>query len=181
MLTIHTPIELTVDPSILQLNDNFTERLTGNYKMIGSGLEPEDMLHFMSEPPEVYLEEGGMTALIDNKTVFENRTLKMDVINNVLNRILVSDTYRMTYQDKVFIESVLSRVGVTDVKTFISQVQNIRQEMKNVSRLTDLYWSESEILSQLLEYRQERAKDAAAQETDEEKREEEKESAKRKG
>lgn len=173
MLTIHTPIELTVDPSILQLNDNFTERLTGNYKMIGSGLEPEDMLHFMSEPPEVYLEEGGMTALIDNKTVFENRTLKMDVINNVLNRILVSDTYRMTYQDKVFIESVLSRVGVTDVKTFISQVQNIRQEMKNVSRLTDLYWSESEILSQLLEYRQERAKDAAAQETDEEKREEE--------
>lgn len=41
----------------------------------------------------------------------------MDVINNVLNRILVSDTYRMTYQDKVFIESVLSRVGVTDVNS----------------------------------------------------------------
>lgn len=173
MLTIHTPIELTVDPSVLQLNDNFTERLTGNYKIIGSGIKPEDMLHFMSEPPEVYLEEGGMTALIDNKTVFENRTLKMDVINNVLNRILVSDTYRMTYQDKVFIESVLSRIGVTDVKEFISQVQNIRQEMKNVSRLTDLYWSEGEILSQLLEYRQEMAKDTATRETQEEKQEQE--------
>ena len=172
MLTIHTPIELTVNPSILQLNDNFTERLTGNYKMIGSGLEPEDMLHFMSEPPEIYLEEGGMTALIDNKTVFENRTLKMDVINNVLNRILVSDTYRMTYQDKVFIESVLQKIGVTDVNEFIRQVQNVRQEMKNVNRLTDLYWSESEILSQLLEYRQERAKGGTTQETEKEKQEE---------
>lgn len=158
MLTIHTPIELTVNPSILQLNDNFTQRLTGNYKMIGNGLEPEDMLHFISEPPEVYLAEGGMTALIDNKTIYENQNLKMDVINNVLNRILVSDTYDMTYQDQVFIESVLKKIGVTDVKEFIHQIQNIRQEMKNVNRLTDLYWSESETLSQLLEYRQEQAK-----------------------
>lgn len=158
MLTIHTPIELTVNPSILQLNDNFTQRLTGNYKMIGNGLEPEDMLHFISEPPEVYLAEGGMTALIDNKTIYENQNLKMDVINNVLNRILVSDTYDMTYQDQVFIESVLKKIAVTDVKEFIHQIQNIRQEMKNVNRLTDLYWSESETLSQLLEYRQEQAK-----------------------
>ena len=158
MLTIHTPIELTVNPSILQLNDNFTQRLTGNYKMIGNGLEPEDMLHFMSEPPEIYLAEGGMTALIDNKTIYENQNLKMDVINNVLNRILVSDTYDMTYQDQVFIESVLKKIGVTDVKEFIHQIQNIRQEMKNVNRLTDLYWSESKALSQLLEYRQEQAK-----------------------
>ena len=158
MLTIHTPIELTVNPSILQLNDNFTQRLTGNYKMIGNGLEPEDMLHFMSEPPEVYLAEGGMTALIDNKTIYENQNLKMDVINNVLNRILVSDTYDMTYQDQVFVESILKKIGVTDVKEFIHQIQNIRQEMKNVNRLTDLYWSESKALSQLLEYRQEQAK-----------------------
>ena len=52
MLTIHTPIGLTVNPSILKMNDNFTERLMGNYQIIGNGLEPEDMLHFLSEPPE---------------------------------------------------------------------------------------------------------------------------------
>lgn len=172
MLTIHTPIELTINPSVLQLNDNFTERLTGNYKVIGNGLEPEDMLHFVSEPPEIYLAEGGMTALVDNRTVYENQSLKMDVINNVLNRILVSDTYRMTYQDKVFVQSVLTRIGVTDVKEFIHQVQNIRQEMKNVSRLTDLYWSESEVLSQLLEYREERARQEQSGEEEKEKQSE---------
>lgn len=172
MLTIHTPIELTINPSVLQLNDNFTERLTGNYQVIGNGLEPEDMLHFVSEPPEIYLAEGGMTALVDNRTVYENQSLKMDVINNVLNRILVSDTYRMTYQDKVFVQSVLARIGVTDVKEFIHQVQNIRQEMKNVSRLTDLYWSESEVLSQLLEYREERARQEQSGEEEKEKQSE---------
>ncbi|MBO5092773.1 MAG: hypothetical protein J6C33_00255, partial [Lachnospiraceae bacterium] len=97
MLTIHTPIELTADPSILRLNSNFTERLTGNYKLIGNGLEAEDMLHFLSQPPEIYLAEGGMTSLADYRNLYENRNLKLDVINNVLNRILVSDTYRTTY------------------------------------------------------------------------------------
>lgn len=168
MLTIHTPIGLTVNPSILTINDNFTQRLTGNYQMIGSGLEPEDMLHFVSQPPEVYLTEGGMTALIDNKTIYENQNLKLDVINNVLNRILVADTYEMTYQDQVFIESVLKKMGVTDVQAFIRQVQNIRQESKNVSYLTDLYWSEKEVVSSLLEYRQMQAEQGIKPEKDEE-------------
>lgn len=158
MLTIHTPIGLTVDSSILQLNDNFTQRLTGNYQMIGNGMEPEEMLHFLSEPPEIYLAEGGMTALIDNKNIYENQNLKMDVINNVLNRILVADTYQMTYQDKVFIESALKKMGVNNVQEFIHQLQNIRQESKNVNYLTDLYWSDSKTFSKLLEYRQMQAK-----------------------
>lgn len=168
MLTIHTPIGLTVNPSILTINDNFTERLTGNYQIIGNGLEPEDMLHFVSQPPEVYLAEGGMTALVDNKTIYENQNLKLDVINNVLNRILVADTYQMTYQDQVFIEAVLKKMGVTDVQAFIRQVQNICQESKNVSYLTDLYWSEREVFSNLLEYRQMQAKQGIKAETGEE-------------
>lgn len=166
MLTIHTPIELTVNPSMLQLNDNFTERITGNYKILGARLEPEDMLHFLSEPPEIYLAEGGMTSLVNNQNNVENRTLKMDVINNVLNRILVSDTYHMTYQDEVFITSILKKIGVTDVQEFIRQVQNVKQEMKNTTQLTDLYWSQSEALSQLLEFRQEQAKQEKSPETE---------------
>lgn len=166
MLTIHTPIGLTVDPTILTINDQFTERLVGNYQVIGNGLEPEDMLHFVSEPPEVYLAEGGMTALVDQKTIYENQNLKLDVINNVLNRVLVSDTYQMTYQDRVFIENILKKIGVTDVQAFMKQVQNLSEETKNVNYLTDLYWSEKEAVSGLLEYRQMQAR--TAQKTQEE-------------
>ena len=153
MLTIHTPIELTVNPSMLTINDNFAERLTGNYQVIGNHLEPEDMLHFLSQPPEIYLAEGGMTSLVEENKITENQNLKLDVINNVLNRILVSDTYQMTYQDQVFIQSVLKKMGITDVQEFIRQVQNSKEETKNVSYLTDLYWSQQETISQLLEYR----------------------------
>ena len=170
MLTIHTPIELTVDPSMLTINDNFAERLTGNYQMIGNGLEPEDMLHFLSEPPEVYLAEGGMTALIENNKIVENQNLKFDVINNVLNRILVSDTYRMTYQDQVFIKSVLNKMGITDVREFIRQVQNSKEEIKNVSYLTDLYWDQQETVSRLLEYRKLRAEQSDEKEEETEQR-----------
>ena len=147
MLTIHTPIALTVDPSMLRIKDSFSQRLTGNYSLIGNGIEPEDMLHFVSQPPEVYLAEGGMTALVDNNNIYENRNLKFEVINNVLNRVLVSDTYQMTYQDRVFIESVLKKMGITDVREFISHVQNYKQEAKNINRLTELYWTENEMLS----------------------------------
>lgn len=167
MLTIHTPIELTVNPSILQLNENFMQRLTGNYQVIGSGLEMEDMVHFISSPPEVYLAEGGMTALIENKNIQENQNLKLDVINNVLNRILVSDTYQMTYQDQVFVESVLKKLGVNNVTEFIRQVQNIQQESKNINHLTDLYWSEKESFSELVEYRQMQARKKEAQTAEE--------------
>lgn len=158
MLTIHTPIGLTVNPSILKKNDNFTERLMGNYQIIGNRLEPEDMLHFLSQPPEVYLAEGGMTSLIENTKIYENQNLKLDVINNVINRILVSDTYQMTYQDQVFIESTLRKMGITNVQEFIRQVKNQKEETKNVTYLTDLYWQQQETVAQLLEYRKMQAK-----------------------
>lgn len=173
MLTIHTPIELTVNPSMLHSNDNFTQRLIGNYQIIGNGLEAEDMLHFISQPPEIYLAQGGMTSLIEQQSVVENQNLKLDVINNVMNRIVTADTYQMTYQDQVFIESVLKKVGVTDVRMFLHQVENIRQEIKNVSRLTDLYWSRSELLSRLREYRQVQAEGEQKQQEDEADREKE--------
>lgn len=158
MLTIHTPIGLTVNPSILKKNDNFTERLMGNYQIIGNRLEPEDMLHFLSQPPEVYLAEGGMTSLIENTKIYENQNLKLDVINNVLNRILVSDTYQMTYQDQVFIEATLRKMGITNVQEFIRRVKNQKEETKNVTYLTDLYWQQQETVAQLLEYRKMQAK-----------------------
>lgn len=171
MLTIHTPVELTVNPSILKNSDNFNERLIGNYQVIGTGLEPEDMLHFLSQPPEVYLAEGGMTSLVEQTKIYENQNLKLDVINNVLNRILVSDTYDMTYQDQVFIESVLRKMGITNVQEFIRQVHNHKEETKNVNYLTDLYWSQQETVAQLLEYRKMQTAERNVSEEEEESKE----------
>ena len=152
MLTLRTPITLTADPSILGIKDNFGKRLIGNYQMIASGLEPEDMLHLAAQAPEVYLAEDGMTSLVNMKNTFRNQNLKMEVVNNVLNRILVSDTYHMTYQDQVYISSMLQKMGVTDVKEFIRQVRNFKQETKNLHEVIDLYWGGREALLEMKEY-----------------------------
>ena len=155
MLTIQKPMKLTARASILQLNENFTERMRGNYRMIESGLTPEDMLHFLSAPPEVYLSEGEGGSLVDFQNTFHNQDVKIEVINDVLNRILVSDTYPMTYQDQTFIQSMLHRMGVTNVQEFVNQFRHMKQEIQNVSRLTELYTSESALLEQIRDFRKE--------------------------
>lgn len=154
MLTIQKPLKLTARASILQLNENFTERMRGNYRMIESGLTPEDMLHFLSAPPEVYVSEGEGGSLVDFQNTFHNQDIKIEVINDVLNRILVSDTYPMTYQDQTFIQSMLRKMGVTNVQEFMNQFRHMRKEIKNVSHLTELYESGQELISQIQEYRE---------------------------
>lgn len=36
MLTIHEPITLTANPSIVSVSDNFAQRIMGNYQMMAS-------------------------------------------------------------------------------------------------------------------------------------------------
>ncbi len=173
MLTIKAPITLKNDPSMLRLTDNFHERLMGNYQMLTASLEPEDLLHLVSAPPEVYLAEGGMTSLVNVSDVHQRQDVKLELINNVLNRILVSDTYRMTYQDQVFITSILNKLGVTDVQEFIRQFTSLRQETRNRDELIELYWSHLGQLQELKEIWKLQRKEAGKEE--EEKRKEAKE------
>ena len=156
MLTIHKPITLTADPSILKTSDNFSERITGNYQVMASRMSTEEMLHFIASPPEVYLAEGGMHSFIDMNTSYDSRETKLSIINNVLNRILVSDTYRMTYQDQVFISNMLQKIGITDTKEFMHQVQLMRQETKNIHKLIELYSSGGDLLYEIKQFRESR-------------------------
>ena len=162
MLTIRTPIALTVDPSILTVSDNFTNRIEDNYNQINADIEAIDMLHFISEPASVYVGEGGMTALVENTQLNHNQELKVNLINSVLNRILVSDTYEMTYQDNVFISNMLRKMGVTDVAQFMRQVNVLKQETRNINELIDLYWNGGEVLEQYRTFIEEQKKENEA-------------------
>ena len=126
MLTIREPITLTAKPSIVTVSDNFAARMSANYDVMASRINEEDMLHFISAPPEVYLAEGSEGSFINLKNTNNSLRTNIELINNVVNRILVSDTYHMTYQDTVFVTSVLKKLGVTDVSEFISQVKLLR-------------------------------------------------------
>lgn len=150
MLKLHTPIELKNNPSLLTLGGGFGERIRTNYRQIGSGLTSEDLLHLMSAPPEIYLAETGGHSLVETENSFSSQEIKLNLINNVLNRVLLSEHVGMTYQDQVFVEQTLRKLGVTDVKEFLRQVRLLQEETNNRNELIDLYWENREELTAIL-------------------------------
>ena len=59
MLKIKAPIELKCNTDVTSVGDAFGEKLRGNYGVMGAGLYPEELMHLVSRPPEIYLGEGG--------------------------------------------------------------------------------------------------------------------------
>ncbi len=168
MLTMGEPIQLKTKTSMASLGDNFGERIAGNYQMLEEQMSPSEMLHFISAPPEVYTEDAGMAPLVNQQTNIQNQNVTMQLINNVLNRILVSDTYQMTYQDRVFVENILNKIGVTDVQEFIHEVRLMKEETKNTKELLKLYHSDNQVLKTLREYRAEEKEKAISGKASEE-------------
>lgn len=152
MLTIRTPIELKNDPSILTMTDAFAARIGANYEQMTARLSPEELLHLISAPPEIYLAEGGTHSFVDLTNNVQSQELKLSMINNVLNRVLVMDGRRMTYQDEVFIYNTLRKLGVTDVSQFVRQVRLLQEETNSRNELIDLYWNHQEEISELTAY-----------------------------
>lgn len=163
MLTMGQPIQLKTRKPMETLGNDFAERIAGNYQMLEEQMTPSDMLHFISAPPELYTEEAGMAPLVNHQTNVNSQNVTLQLINNVLNRILVSDSFQMTYQDRVFVENVLNKIGVTDVQEFIREVRRMKEETKNTRELLKLYHSDHQVLRTLREYRLEEKEKEKAQ------------------
>lgn len=172
MLTIHTPIELKNDPSILTVGNDFGERMRANYQQIGTDLQSEDLLHLITAPPEIYLAESGEHSLVDMTNSFHSQEIKLNLINNVLNRVLLADSSEMTYQDEVFITNTLKKLGVTDVKEFMHQVQILKQETNNRNELIDIYWNYQEKLTSLTKHYEQIRQERRVSEDEQERAEE---------
>lgn len=153
MLTMGKPIRLNGVRPVGTLGDMFGERIRGNYGQIRGHMCPMDLLHFLSEPPVVYLAEAGMTSLVSQQNVTEIYNTELSLVNNVLNRILVSGHMALTYQDRVFVENILGKLGVTDVQEFIRQVRIVKEEAGSVRELLSLYKSGQESIRRIQEYR----------------------------
>ena len=171
MLTMGEPLKLQTAKPMETLGDAFTERITGNYQLLEEHMTPTDMLHFIAAPPELYTQEAGMAPLVNHYSMAETQNVSMKLINNVLNRILVSDTYQLTYQDRVFIENILNKIGVTDVQEFVRQVSRMKEETRNTRELLRLYHSDSQIMQTLREFQKAEAVKQSAQEKPQEENE----------
>ena len=107
----------------------FSERIRTNYGNINVRMEKEELIHLVSEPPEVFLEDFGMTTLTNNTNIHSTKNIKVEMLNEMINRLYYSDSHHFTYQDKVYVENVLRQLGIENTTNFIRQFQEIKEQM----------------------------------------------------
>ena len=144
MLTLKAPIQLHTGQALTTSCEAFGERIMGNYNILNAKITPKELLLLLTAPPEVLEEQGGMTTLVNNDTRVDLSRVTVDVVNNVINRILLDGSNNFTYQDQVYITSVLNKLGVTNVAQFMEQIRQLRSENENTVQLTRVYRAELE-------------------------------------
>ncbi|MBR2950544.1 MAG: hypothetical protein IKC46_11865 [Lachnospiraceae bacterium] len=158
MLTIREPIALKIQRPLQSIRQDMAERMQANYGLMRLPIRKEELLHITSEPPEVYFAEGDNVQLFTNIKNENQQEIRLDVINNLINRIMVSQTENFTYQDTVYISSVLRKLGIRDEKTFMKQVFQLQNAHKETHQLLKQYENNQEILQMLFTQEQEQRK-----------------------
>lgn len=139
MLKLTEPIRLKLNTEIKTTSDTFAKKMMANYQIMNMTITSEEFLHFMMNPPEMYLVEGGVTMLVQENQINNRQTLNMELIYQMFNRLLINIEDDYTYQDKVFIEAILRKIGIADISIFIKQIQNTKQEQVSEKKIYQLY------------------------------------------
>ena len=100
MITLKAPIELKTRTDFIKDHESFGERIAGNYSLIGIEIGEEELLHIVNSPPEIYIAEGGATTIVGNTLISSRNEEKLDIINNMLNRMMLSVNTELSYQDR---------------------------------------------------------------------------------
>ena len=149
MLTLKEPIKLNCINDILTVPQEMNEKILANYTILAAQFGAEDLLFLLGS--EMGLpEDMGMTTTIavenDNKII---QKLDIEVINNVVNRVLLGESTSFTYQDEVYISMILQKMGIRDVKLFISEAHTLIEENKNIYELLKIYKENSKVLTKV--------------------------------
>ena len=140
MLMLSAPLEIKAKTTYLRDPEAFYHRIVGGYSLMAAHIDEEDLLHISSTPPEIYvMEGGGMTSVLSNNQSNEININKVNILNNVLNRILLSTDMDLTYQDRVFISDTLYKLGIKDDRKFMKAFYRMALETRSTNALIKMY------------------------------------------
>ena len=140
MLTLKAPLEIKAKTSFIRDPESFYHRITGNYSLMETHVQEEDLLHIAATPPEIYVTEGeGISNVLQHSVRNESNYNKVQILNNVLNRIIVSADMELSYQDRVFITDALYKLGIRDDRKFMDSFYKMATETQNTNNLINLY------------------------------------------
>lgn len=128
MLTIRAHFTLNGLAHIILVKNNLSERLRINYDIMTAQVKPEKLLHIAMNPPWDFpaADTGKRPA---NYTIMLNRQeMKLDVINNLLNRILLDRNNYFIYRDTAHVKTMQSKFGITGISQFMQEIEAGREE-----------------------------------------------------
>ncbi len=146
MLILKEPIKLKIFVPMVHALDGFGERIRGNYSLMQVEYGREELFHLMCQPTEVYLQEGGMTTLAIQNRNEDYQKVRLSLVHNLWNRLIVADSIGFTYQDAVYVQIMLQKLGVKNVSEFMGQFYEIQEDAKNIKELSRLYETNKDYL-----------------------------------
>lgn len=150
MLMLKSPLQLHSIANITTVNDQLNQKILGNYQLLNLSITSEDLLHMTLQEPEIYVAMGNeQTTVVENHLVNQNN-MKLEAVNQFINRIMLLHTEQFTYQDEVYISSILQKLGIMDVSSFITQIQADMHKNELITRLTDQYFTVGRTLSETI-------------------------------
>ena len=152
MLTITAPIKTVLNPDLCESNESFGRRIMANYDQMSEFITREDLFHLVTQPPEIFMLGEGGSSFLSETEIHNTQLKKVEIVNNLMNRILVSADGNLTYQDEVYITNVLHKLGISDEKTFMKKVYNLFDETKENNNLIETYWQNRQELSQMISF-----------------------------
>lgn len=138
MITLKEPIALKSLNNKIKVNRAFNEKIIANYNIAMSKINKEEMLHLLMQGPE---DEQNQSAIsyISNVSVFNNNEVRINYINQLINRILEIQNGDITFQDKAYITCILNQLGIKNVHEYIRNIKKCFSEMNTAANTLKLY------------------------------------------
>lgn len=159
MIKLAAPLQTKTLSPILTGSDVLGNKIRGNYESMTSKITPEEFLHMTTMPPEYYFGDGGMTQIFAEQNISSQQNLNVEIVNQLLNRIQLSENENLTYQDTVYIENALRKIGVQDTKEFMHEVRECRKDRETFRELLTGYIANYESLKEVAEFVREKERE----------------------
>lgn len=154
MIKIKAPLQLKSLVSITnlaELVEGFANRIMANYGFLSAGIRKEELLHLLLSEPEQLNESPYITRLVENVAVLNQNEITLNIINQLINRIITTDIKNFTYQDNVYITCILNKLGITDISRFIKRIKTSTDEIFLKEELLNLYHNQTKELKKICE------------------------------
>lgn len=139
MLILKTPMQLQSISGIQMYSDKLGEKIIANYQLIGMEITSADLLHMMMQEPELFLNSESFGVMTIENPVHATNQIKLEMINQLVNRLMLYFSPDFTYQDEVFVASVLQKIGIFDVNEFMQQIHRHMDHNLLLAKLFHFY------------------------------------------